>query len=387
MVEVKRFSNWNEAYGYRDAWNELISSSAVSSVGIPSIFQTYEWNHAWWTAFGKGNELLLLGAFEGANLIGVAPFMITRRWLPLPSRAVRFIGGANFASDYCSFIFAPGKETVVALFAQWISDHPELWNELDFANVLADSPGLVELTRRFGDSRFKPELRFLYDAPTRLLGDEVEDREIVNKKSLKRHFNWFKNQGELVFRHWENADEIECQLDEFFNQHISRRSVTDARSPFRDSRQRLFYRVLVDMLLPKGWLRFSSVTLNGEAIAYHFGFEYGERYYWYKPSFSIKYIKKSPGEVLLKSLMEYSMERKLKEFDFTVGSEAFKYRFSNRIRKAYRFHAFRTLPPYLAHKTIVFLGMLRRATHRLARLSGKGPVTPPRNQEKEDRQA
>ena len=77
-------------------------------------------------------------------------------------------------------------------------------------------------------------------------------------------------------------------------------------------------------------VRFSCLTFNEIPIAYHFGFEYANKLIWYKPSFNIDFFSKSPGTVLLKFLIEYALEKNLDEFDFTIGDEKFKDRFSNK---------------------------------------------------------
>lgn len=341
-IDIRQIPNWDHAEQYHTAWNALVTC----------VFQTYEWNQAWWQSFGAGHELLLLGAFEDSSLVGIAPFMITHQKFPVPRKTIRFIGSMNYASDYCSFITRPDRGDVLNAFGTWLDSHPELWNELDFFNMVEGSPELAIFQSRFNrNNRSRFDLRYLCDAPTRFLGNPEEDKDLVNRKSLKRHFNWFKNQGELSFGHLEQKKEILGQLDQFFEQHIGRRSVTEDASQFLDPRQKVFYQSLVETMAPQGWLKFFAVHLNGVPIAYHIGFEFSGKFYWYKPTFDIQYIKKSPGEVLLKTLFEYAIDRKLAEFDFTVGNEAFKYRFSNHVRKLYRFRAFRTWAHYALFKT------------------------------------
>lgn len=363
-LAVKRFSSWDEAAPYRDEWNDLVIASASrgDAQAVPSIFQTFDWNQAWWQTFGESNELLLLGAFDGPKLAGAAALMIERKKFPMPSKVLRFIGSSNFASDYCGFASAAGRADVAHALIGWLESNPRLWDELEFTNMPENSADLALLRKRLSKPPFKSELEYFCDAPTRILGNADSDQDLVNRKSLKRHFNWFKNQGELTFGHRESSDEISMSLDGFFEQHIGRRSITATESQFKDARQKEFYRELVKRFAPRGWLKFFSVELDGKPIAYHFGFEFGKKLYWYKPSFAIEYIKKSPGEVLLKTLFEYAIERQLKEFDFTAGNEAFKYRFANQVRKLYLFRAFRAWPRYALYRAeIQARTALRRA--------------------------
>lgn len=56
--------------------------------------------------------------------------------------------------------------------------------------------------------------------------------------------------------------------------------------------------------------------------------------------------------MLLKFLLEDAIGRGLEEFDFTVGSEAFKYRFSNLTRSNDRIIVFRSAADYWIHRGI-----------------------------------
>jgi CelD/BcsL family acetyltransferase involved in cellulose biosynthesis len=92
------------------------------------------------------------------------------------------------------------------------------------------------------------------------------------------------------------------------------------------------------------------VLFNEAPLAFHFGFEYRRRFIWYKPTFDIEFASRSPGEVLIKFLLEDAIMRKLEEFDFTVGSESFKYRFANRLRFNNRLIAFRSAGDYWTYR-------------------------------------
>jgi hypothetical protein len=80
-------------------------------------------------------------------------------------------------------------------------------------------------------------------------------------------------------------------------------------------------------------LRFAVLELNGQPIAYHFGFELDKKLVWYQSAFDVDYWEYSPGEVLLGELLRYAGENNLREFDFTVGGEAYKRRFANEFRE------------------------------------------------------
>ena len=72
---------------------------------------------------------------------------------------------------------------------------------------------------------------------------------------------------------------------------------------------RAFYVALAESMLPSGWLHFSVLECAGRPIAFHFGFEFRGRLYWYKPSFDPELARLSPGTVLLSYLIRDAVER------------------------------------------------------------------------------
>jgi CelD/BcsL family acetyltransferase involved in cellulose biosynthesis len=82
-------------------WRSLVARCDASS-----IFQTFEWNYAWWESFGDKHRLLVLLARADGCLVGIAPLMIAeRRAHGLRRHSIEFIGTG--VSDYLDFIVAP----------------------------------------------------------------------------------------------------------------------------------------------------------------------------------------------------------------------------------------------------------------------------------------
>src|SRR6185295_6302853 len=94
------------------------------------------------------------------------------------------------------------------------------------------------------------------DAPALGLEDPAANREVLNKKSLKRHFNSFNKSGKLEFQVCTTVEDIERWFPSFFQQHIERRADRGTGSLFLDPDQKEFYSEVVRGMLPKGWLHF-----------------------------------------------------------------------------------------------------------------------------------
>ena len=370
-------TQWPQLAGppdWRTQWDELAARSATHS-----IFQTHAWHECWWTCFGgpARSELRILLAHEGDRLVAVAPLMISAQRVNFRTeRVLSFIGTINRSSDYGDFI-APDHDDAIAAFCRWISEHRAEWTLLDLLHVPLHSPHLAVLRRELADVGPTDEM-VQFDAPARVFGlDPKDDAQAVNKKSLKRHYNALKKAGNVEFTHL--GAEAEAHLEAFYQQHTGRRALAGGHgSLFEEANQREFYRTLTRAMAPRGWLRFGALRLDGQPLAFHFGFEFAGVFTWYKPSFDAAQAHRSPGEVLIKHLLEYCMATGVKEFDFTIGDEAFKYRFANQIRKVGRFRVFR-------RRTSFAMMRLRRAAGRL-RASRRATAAKANTTEKADKE-
>jgi CelD/BcsL family acetyltransferase involved in cellulose biosynthesis len=346
----------------RSSWSKL-----VERIPTASIFQTFQWNFCWWQAFGKHDKLFVIACYRGSRLVGIAPLMVTRgRFSTIfPRTEIRFIGCKNYASDYLDFIIDPDAPEALEAILNKVLENLKSVNRIRFSHF----PTHFENQSRLHDlllmrkSRFTVELE--QKAPYRLMGEAIEDHKIVNKPTLRRRYNYFMKSGDLRFHPCVNEAEIMGYMDVFFDQHVTRRDLTHAKSQFLNPDQRTFYQLLVTELQPTKWLRFDAVLFNGQPLAFHFGFEFRNKFIWYKPTFDVRYYKHSPGQVLIKFLLEDTIEKNLDEFDFTVGSESFKYRFANRERYNNRFIVFRSSLDYWTHHVTMTLTKIRERMRQL----------------------
>ena len=332
---VRCIRSFEELAAIRSEWSALLQRAHSFTP-----FQTFEWHAAWWRVFGGDFELFVLCAEEGGRLIGIAPLMLTsRRLLGRRLRVAHFIG--LYQSDFCDFILDQSRPDALGLLLDWLAANPEDWDALDLRNFEGGSATLRVVQEFFAARGYLVEQRHWNQAPTYMFGDQQADNELLKKKSLRRHYNYFQRQGRLEFKHYTAAEDIVDHLEEFFRQHIGRWGQTETPSQFLQERPRAFCQEIVRALAPTGYLRFAVVSLDDKAIAYHLGFECDGRFIWYKPTYDVALARHSPGEVLIKYLLEDASGRGLIEFDFGPGEEAFKYRFSNYARSICSAHVYR----------------------------------------------
>ncbi len=92
-------------------WNALLGESVSHS-----IFLTWEWITAWWSAYGDPGKLRILAAYDDSDVLrGIAPLRegTARKYGQTVSTLTFLVDGSN-DSDYLDFIAASGWEDRVS---------------------------------------------------------------------------------------------------------------------------------------------------------------------------------------------------------------------------------------------------------------------------------
>lgn len=323
----------------KDEWNALVFKNDTNT-----IFQTYEWFESWWKVFGKNYSIYLILVLKDENIIGLAPFMLSKK---IRMRELLFIGDGN--SDYMDFILPIEKEQSLRLICDFLSRNDDIY-KISLNNIPECSSTTSLIKKTCDVCNLVYILNNDTSCPTLLVeGHHESTKKLINKYSNKRSFNYFSRQGTLSFRHLRDA-EVGRNLEQFFRQHISRWGKTRYKSLFTNIDNQKFYRELAKNISNTGWLLFSVTELNGKPISYHFGFEYDNKIIWYKPSFDIQYASHSPGTALLRFLIQYALNTNKTELDFTIGDESFKSRFKNKTRHNSNIHIYNKTRRYWTHR-------------------------------------
>lgn len=320
------------------AWNRLVSDNPTNT-----IFQTYQWFHTWWEIHGSDHQLFFVYVDDESGIIGFAPFMLDGK-----RRRMTLCFSADTNSDYNDIIAPANRAQIIELILTLIIDRPENIKKFRFMNIpeTSDTGEIIRGIFRAHD------MKNIYvtstQTPTLIMhGATPSPRDILKKYSVRRPFNYFSKAGIVAYRYVVDKNEGERLLDLFFEQHIKRCSIATYGSLFKKEKNRLFYKALFFKLLPVGWVLFSVLELNGNPIAFHYGFDYQSKLIWYKPSFDINYQNHSPGILLMRFLILHALDTGRSELDLTIGNEPFKARFSNFTRHNENMYVFKYRHDYV----------------------------------------
>ena len=322
------------------SWDALLTPSPLNT-----IYQTYRWHAASWQTYQKDKELFLIAVKENETLLGVAPFFKLREG---KIKVLKFLSALR--GDYADFIYPKENAGIFLSIFQFLSQHKNLWDEIILENI-PQSSTTHQLLQKAGEvfkipvSLINKELSF----SLAFTKDPALTQAILHKDKILKSQAHFKKLSGYEVLHLHRQEEILPYLDQFFAQHIERWGQTKSPSLFLESRHREFYQNLLKELDTTNFLTFSVVKSQGKSIAFHYGFSYDKTFLWYKPTFDIHLAKFSPGSVLLKEVMDYAFFKGFHEFDFTIGPDPYKERFTNEVRENFTYRLFKTPLAYRMH--------------------------------------
>lgn len=304
----------------RAQWNALLERSPNATV-----FQTFEWFESWWMAFGQRRQLFLITVWEGDSLVGIAPLMMSRRW---GLRQLEFVGSPN--ADYQDFILGNRTADLLPAIAHYLSEQRGTWDMIVLRNVPTDSPTFDVLPRCTRALRLGTTDHERVACPTLEISSRpIEIQRLLNSYNMRRRIRRLQDLGEVTYLRCTTQSQLDHHLPRFFEQFAHRRRGSAAAAMITRRDVQGFFVNLAGSMLDRGLLHFSVLECANRPASYHFGFDFGGRLYWYKPSFDPNLARQSPGTVLLSYLIRDCLERGLEELDFTVGAEPFKYRYAN----------------------------------------------------------
>jgi CelD/BcsL family acetyltransferase involved in cellulose biosynthesis len=316
-----------------NGWDALLAESANA---LP--FQKIGWLSAWWdSSAAPQDRLFVILAFEGGQLVGIAPLMYRKH---KDYAAIKFIGAGNF--DYFDFIARRGAEEEAGrAFLRTIADNFSGF-ELELKNIFEGSPTLS----LFRDKRAENYLSFSEDVvPAIELAQTKEKFRYQVKGALRwdvdRRERRLKELGELEFKACRDIAEAREVLEDFFALHIRKWEASGGYSAFKFKDLRRFTRQVLEELFPDKTMNLYYLAHNrSKNIAVCPAFEIGQRFIFYTHAYDPDFSRCSPGKVLIHKLINYSIDRGYREFDFGIGKEPYKLEWPCRIKKLYSVYLF-----------------------------------------------
>ncbi|HAW60362.1 MAG TPA: hypothetical protein DCW86_02680 [Actinobacteria bacterium] len=330
MIRVSAATRVQDVLNLRESWDGLLETSGGT------VFQSWEWQRVWWKHYGRDKRPFILLVYEDEELMGIAPFFVSLSHLGLPFKVISFLGSGP--SDYGDFLLHPSRRAEALEAIMGYLQTSEDWDVIDLQEIPSNSANLRALRELYGKGDFYPVIggvgkiqEFTQDVSLALSLPGNWDGFL---QSLDRKFRWNilyyarrlrRNHGVQVHRAG-SVEEVDRGMSDLFLLHRRRQREKGLPTPILSRRYRGFHREVAHQFFRRGWLALYSLRVDEEVVSALYGFEHGDRFYYYLGGFDPSWGRLSVATILIAEVIEEAIERGFKTFDFLRGEESYKVR-------------------------------------------------------------
>lgn len=328
-MHLEQYEGWTELERVRPAWESLLLASPERT-----IFLTWEWLKPWWNAYGNGQRVIGLAAYEESKeLVGLALLSFEKRSTPLGTlKFLCLLGDGTKDSDSLDFIVRSGcEQEFAAAVLDWCTQHQAEWDLLALNTVPAESPAAKALGTELAARRWICWQRENDHQVVHLPGNWEEYfsglsrkmRKEINQKTRRIEKNY-----QSIRRRCQSQEELPDFLEQLFDLHTKRWSLRHEAGSFSSPARRQFYAEMAAIFLERGWLEFWLLELNGKAVSAEFNFQFGSAHYTLQNGFDPAFSSDSVGTVLKSMILRDLISRGAGTYDFLGDSDPYKLRWN-----------------------------------------------------------
>jgi CelD/BcsL family acetyltransferase involved in cellulose biosynthesis len=322
-------------------------SGLARSIAEPSVFTSPEWIGAWWSRFGAGRRLHVVGARRDGRLVGLAP-MCTRHG-PGGARIREFLGSEE--ADLGAVLLAPGEEALAAPLAGAVLDRRG-WDLLDLWCVADGSPTAAGIRTALGASGTGHEVTTQTINPVLDLRPDDWDagasRSMVKDLYRQRRVLGRQDKLEVVFP--AGDAEVEAALADLRAFHAVRWGQQGEISRLQLPDYWAWVRAITLTASTAGWLYMPRLMLGDRLLATGLFFLYGRRCFYWMGAHDADFARHSPNGLLILAMIEHLRVTGVADvLDFGRGDEWYKLRWTQTSYPLLRVMAWRGLRGHAAH--------------------------------------
>jgi CelD/BcsL family acetyltransferase involved in cellulose biosynthesis len=308
-----------------DAWRSLASLRGNG-------FVTPEWFRSWWAhREDSSSPLISVARRDDGSVAGVMPLVLDESSRP---HVIRF-AGAGLGDRFHPAAAEADEEEVaratMAALAEAGHERPPLLLE----HIPRDGAWWQQMqgaatVRRAAIEQQRTDMLYV---PLAGLGWEtfVSQRSAKFRSQIRRRERVLARDHGLEL-HVATEATLERDLTEFFRLHELRWKGRGSALELETTRA-----ILSDFARAaqrRGWLRLHLLEAEGSFVAAFFGWRLGDSFVSYQGGFDPAWSNKSVGMVLTSMTIRGAIEEGAAEFDFLLGTEAYKQSFTNASRAA-----------------------------------------------------
>lgn len=318
-----------------------------------TVFQTHRYQVAWVRSFGLERRLMIVCVLDEEQIIGIAPFQVTRvRVHGKVHRQLSFLG-APWEVDRPRFLFGRDAAACAEATAQALLARREQWDAIWFHEQDAVDPALEAFCTtlaRHGllhgrvPSSHCPTLSLRGNWPEFLASKSQKFR-----KNLKAAHRRLQATGTLRYEsHSGDAPRLQQLFDEYEELESRSWKAQEGVGVSQSVEHLRFYRHLIDQFGPTGQFVLRSLRVDDRLVAATFGLVHERTFYSLHIAHDASYSRFSPGTLLESLELEECFGSGLDEYDFLGGFLKNKVRWATRMRDTMEVHLYQRQPRLVA---------------------------------------
>lgn len=323
---IRKVTAVDEFESLREIWDELLEKSPDRN-----IYLTWEWLFTWWKHYGAGKGLNILLIQDNSQIIGIVPLMRLKYGIGfLGFNLLENIGAPT--CDYGGIILAQKEKEAMLALIDYLKDEMAGGNIILMMNQIREDSQFMTLLRRLYPSVSKSllydekALASPYVALPATWDEYFSSFSSKTRNTLRRKWRLLKKEHDIQFNKCNTDDNMANSVHAFSELHHKGWQSRNIKGIFDNTKAEGFFLDIANVFSRKGWLNLSFLLVDGNLASAVYGFECDEKFYYTLPAFNPAYSNYSLGNLQIMSLIEYTIGKGLKEFDFLRGDEAYKLR-------------------------------------------------------------
>ena len=320
VIDVREVTTLDGFDAMRTEWNQLVGRLAV-----PSPFQTWEWNRAWWNHFGTGRTLSILEFRQQGRVIGIAPYYRRRLGTPIGVSMLQPLGWegnglGNGITEQWELLFPPDcRMALLERFSDWLQD--QQWSAVLLPGWPEGDPLPGWMARRvayrgkgivFTYRRVPPDWEALVSSLNKSMRDNV--RYYPRLMQRKGHPYRFQVAATPI--------EVSAALPLLFNFHRERAEATMKITHddyFNHPNRRAFIRELAPVLAENSQVRIGTIWVGTEPVAIQMWLEKDDTMFLYYSGFLPDWRAHSVGLLATIGAFQDAIGRGVRQIEFLAG--------------------------------------------------------------------
>ncbi len=309
-------------------WSEIDESwralDARRPVRVP--FTDPAWCRLWWRHHRRDtlrarDDLRLFTLSDGADLVAVAPMMLTRRpgRLPFSTRELQFLGADPNLTELRGMLAAPGWEGRAALaLAGHLAARSE-WDWVQWHGLPAEGPLPPGVVATHAIDDFLLPLASDWPAFRQALPRNI-------KESLRKCYNSLARDGHGWTLHVHEGPGAVAALPTLIALHRLRARQTGMTAHVDVFADRHAPAFLADYVRQAPSARLFSLEIGGQVVAMRLGFAYLDELYLYYSGFDPAWAPYSVMTTVLSEALRWAIGQGLSRVNLSTGADVSKLR-------------------------------------------------------------